>query len=89
MNPNFEANVNRIYNDNTQTRMTFKDDNYLRDPVKTPMEREMRLREDRRKRMFESTKQALDLEKTQYMVRQSEAVANQAEEQSKHLDEKK
>ena len=59
-------------------RKTKIDPEYLRDPAATPMEAAERRNADRARRKFEATKQALDLQKTKYEIRQSEAVAKAA-----------
>ena len=59
-------------------RNTHQDPEYLRDPAATPMEAAERRNADRARRKFEATKQALDLQRVKYEIRQSEAVAKAA-----------
>ena len=49
-------------------RGTFRDHSYLRDPL-PPLESAIRRKEDKAKLEYESTKQALDLQKTKYEIK--------------------
>lgn len=62
----------------TDYRKTYKDPEYLRDPVGA-FEAIKRRDQDQKRAQYESAKQQLDMEKTQYMIDQSSAVAAAAE----------
>ena len=74
----FDNRVARIDNYMSEVRKTYKDPEYLRNPI-TPFESASRHTEDLRRRNFEAQKQALELVRTKDMIKKSEAVANRAE----------
>jgi hypothetical protein len=72
--PSFDSKVKQIDNYMMNYRKTYKDPDYLRDPL-PPFESAARREADKAKREFEATKQALDQHKTVYKIKQSEAAA--------------
>ena len=77
VNPAFDKTASTIGEYTRNFRSTYKDPEYLRDPV-SPMERAQRQNEDKAKRDFEAYKQALDNMKLSYQVEQSTKVAADA-----------
>ena len=76
--PAFEQTVGKINNYMGDFRKNYKDSEYLRDPIADDYAAAERRNADKARRNFEATKQALDLQKTKYEIRQSEAVAKAA-----------
>lgn len=72
--PNFDKKVQQIDDYMMQYRKTYKDPDYLRDPL-PPFQSAARRMSDKAARHFEATKQALDAHKTRYKIQQSDAVA--------------
>ena len=72
--PTFDSKVKQIDDYMMSYRKTYKDPDYLRDPL-PPFESAARRMDDKAKREFEATKQALDQHKTVYKIKQSEAAA--------------
>ena len=60
MDPTFDATVDKISKTMDDVRRTYKDPEYLRDPLK-PEASAARRADDRARAKFEATKQALDL----------------------------
>ena len=60
MDPNFDAATSKIAKTMDEVKRTYKDAEYLRDPL-PPKESAARRAEDRARANYESTKQALDL----------------------------
>ena len=77
MDGNFEKRVVNIRDYNRNYRKTYRDPDYLRDPI-TPYESALRKMEDGRKQEFEAVKQALDAQKTKFEIQQAEDVAKRA-----------
>ena len=77
--PTFDAAVSRINENILNVRKTYKDPEYLRDPAKTKEEMWARHDADNARVNFEATKEALDLQRTKYLIKQSEAVAKDSE----------
>lgn len=73
--PNFDNKVQKIDNYMMSYRKTYKDPDYLRDPL-PPFASAARRMNDKAARHFEATKLALDDHKTAYKIKQSEAAAN-------------
>ena len=73
--PSFDAKVAKIDDYMMNYRKTYKDPDYLRDPL-PPFQSAARRMNDKAAREFEATKQALDEHKTVYKIKQSEAVSN-------------
>ena len=80
LDKNFDNTAKKISTFMANVRKTYKDPEYLRDPITDPMKTAIRFKEDKNKREFEAYKQALDNMKTKYEIKQSEEVAKQAEE---------
>ena len=78
LDPNFDDTAKKISSYMNTVRRTYKDPEYLRDPISDPMKHALRQQEDKNRRDFEAYKQALDDMKTKYMVSQSDAVAKAA-----------
>ena len=72
--PTFDSKVKQIDDYMMSYRKTYKDPDYLRDPL-PPFESAARRMDDKAKREFEATKQALDQHKTVYKIKQAEATA--------------
>ena len=72
--PTFDSKVGQIDEYMMKYRKTYKDPDYLRDPLPA-FESAARRMDDKAKREFEATKQALDAHKTVYKIKQSEAAA--------------
>ena len=53
----------------SNVRRTYKDPEYLRDPLVSPMKAAERFKEDKNRREFEAYKQALDNMKTKYEIK--------------------
>lgn len=68
MDSNFDATVDKISKTMDDVRRTYKDPEYLRDPLK-PEASAARRAEDRARAKFEATKQALDLQRTKYIIK--------------------
>ena len=77
MDTNFDNRVVNIREYNRNYRKTYRDPDYLRDPI-TPYESALRKMEDGRKAEFEAVKQALDAQKTKFEIAQAEDVARRA-----------
>ena len=73
--PGFDAKVAAIDKYMMNYRKTYKDSDYLRDPL-PPFQSAARRMDDKAKREFEATKQALDAHKTAYKIKQAEATGN-------------
>ena len=73
-NPTFDSKVKQIDDYMMSYRKTYKDPDYLRDPL-PPFESAARRMDDKAKREFEATKQALDEHQTVFKIKQSEAAA--------------
>lgn len=71
MDPKFDATVGKIAQTMDDVRRTYKDAEYLRDPL-DPKASAARRADDRARAQFEATKQALDLQRTKYIIKQSE-----------------
>ena len=72
--PAFDSKVQKIDDYMMSYRKTYKDPDYLRDPL-PPFQSAARRMNDKAARHFEATKQALDEHKTVYKIKQSEAAA--------------
>ena len=72
--PAFDSKVKQIDDYMMSYRKTYKDPDYLRDPL-PPFESAARRMNDKAKRNFEATKQALDIHKTAFKIKQAEATA--------------
>ena len=68
MDPTFEATVDKIAKTMDDVKRTYKDQEYLRDPLK-PEASAARRAEDRSRARFEATKQALDQQRTKYIIK--------------------
>ena len=62
----------------TSVRKTYKDTDYLRNPA-DELTSQTRKEQDKKERQFEAYKMTLDEQKTKYMIKQSEAIAKDAE----------
>ena len=78
MDPAFSSRVSNIREYNRNYRKTYKDSDYLRDPI-TPYESAIRKMNDGRAQEFEAVKQALDVQKTKFEIAQAEDVARRAQ----------
>ena len=78
MDKGFDGAVEKIAKTMDDVRRTYKDPEYLRDPLK-PEASAARRADDRARANYEATKQALDLQRTKYIIRQSDQVAKDAE----------
>lgn len=65
MDPTFDSAVDKIASTMDNVRRTYKDPEYLRDPLDAKASAARRA-EDRSRARFEATKQALDLQRTKY-----------------------
>ena len=59
-NKKFDDTVGKVNDYMKEYRKTFKDNTYLRDPL-PPLESAMRRKDDKMKREYEASKQALDM----------------------------
>ena len=78
LDKNFDQTAQKIGTFMSNVRRTYKDPEYLRDPIASPMKTAERFKEDKNKREFEAYKQALDNQKTKYQIKQAEEVAKNA-----------
>ena len=67
LDKNFDKTAAKISTFMSNVRKTYKDPEYLRDPV-SPMKTAERFKADKNRREFESYKQALDNMKTKYQI---------------------
>ena len=71
--PKFGQRVNQIHEDQMNFRKTYRDPDYLRDPI-SPYESAVRKMNDKKLSEFEATKQVLDNHRTVYGIIQAEAL---------------
>ena len=78
LDKNFDQTAHKISEFMSNVRRTYKDPEYLRDPLTDPYKAAERFKEDKNRWEFEAYKQALDNMKTKYQIKQSEEVAKNA-----------